>query len=252
MLKNTSRLLPGLLALLLLPTTAMALEKTFSETYPLKDGGVFALENVNGDVEIEAWDRSEVSVDARITARTQEGLDRIEIKVKATADRVAVETDYEDRGGWSRNDGGDVDYTIKVPRSAELREIELVNGSLRLTGVPGRVEASTVNGKLIAGGLSGDLKLESVNGKVEVSFDRIGGNQRIEIEAVNGPIELRVPAGANFDVDASTVHGNISNDFGLEVDHGQYVGHDLKGKVGAGGPRIKLENVNGPIKILKN
>lgn len=253
MLKN-SLLTAVLSAGLLLPSTAFGLEKNFSQTYPLKSGGVFSIDNINGDVVIESWDRAEVSVEATITARSQEGLDRVEIEVKATEERVAVETDYAERkGGWSwSNDGGEVDYTIKVPRNAELRDIDMVNGSLRINGFPGRVAASTVNGKIVASGLSGDVSLESVNGKVEASFDELGGRQRIEIESVNGPIELRVPKGADFEIEASTVHGGIDNDFGLEVEHGQFVGHDLAGKVGNGGARVKLENVNGSIDIKAN
>jgi hypothetical protein len=33
------------------------------------------------------------------------------------------------------------------------------------------------------------------------------------------------------------------------VNHHQFVGHDLRGELGAGGTRIKLENVNGRIEI---
>jgi DUF4097 and DUF4098 domain-containing protein YvlB len=245
--------LAGLLATgLLLPSSVFGLEKTFSQTYPLKSGGVFSIENINGDVTIESWDRGEVSVDATISSRTQQGLDRVEVRVKNNEDRLAIETHYAERGkGWSWNDdGGDVDYVVKVPRNIELRDIELVNGALRITDFPGRVSASTVNGKIAITGLSGDLELESVNGKVEAAFEQLGGNQRVEIESVNGVIELRVPKSADFEVDASTVHGGISNDFGLEVDHGEFVGHDLRGRVGGGGARVKLENVNGAIKIL--
>lgn len=248
MLKR-SALVAGLLAGLFAPA-AFGLEKTFDQSYPLKSGGVFAIDNVNGDVKIEAWDRSEVSVEATITAKTQEGLDRIEIRVAATADRVAVDTHYAE--SRRNNDGGEVDYIIKVPKTAELRDIDLVNGSLTIAGVPGKVEASTVNGKIVATGLGGDVDLESVNGRVEATFEQIGGRQRIDIEAVNGSIDLRVPRNANFDISASTVHGDIENDLGLEVDHGEYVGHDLKGRVGSGGARVELENVNGAIKIRSN
>lgn len=254
MLKNSTRsfAFAGLLATgLLLPSSAFGLERTFSQTYPLKSGGVFSIDNINGDVTIESWDRAEVSVEALTTARSQEGLDRVEIRVKASEDRVSIDTHYDEKRGWSwNNDGGDVDYTVKVPRNAELRDIELVNGALRITGFPGRVSASTVNGKIEISGLSGDLELESVNGKVEASFEQLGGSQRVEIESVNGVIELRVPKSADFEVDASTVHGRISNDFGLEVDHGEFVGHDLRGRVGSGGARVKLDNVNGAIKII--
>jgi len=35
----------------------------------------------------------------------------------------------------------------------------------------------------------------------------------------------------------------------MNVRDGEYVGHDLSGQIGAGGPRIKLSNVNGAIRI---
>ena len=65
------------------------------------------------------------------------------------------------------------------------------------------------------------------------------------------PIVLFVPSGASAQVKASTVHGAITNDFGLAVEDGQYVGHNLSGQIGSGGPRIRLSNVNGPIAIKR-
>ena len=66
----------------------------------------------------------------------------------------------------------------------------------------------------------------------------------------------RAPPGDGFvspdvDIEASTVHGRIRNDFGLEVDRGEYVGRSLRGSVGSGGARIDLSNVNGSIDIRR-
>jgi hypothetical protein len=58
-----------------------------------------------------------------------------------------------------------------------------------------------------------------------------------------------IPSNANASIRAGTVHGGISTDFGLKVKHGEYVGHSLDGQIGTGGPRIKLGNVNGAIRI---
>ncbi|HEX6283415.1 MAG TPA: DUF4097 family beta strand repeat-containing protein, partial [Pyrinomonadaceae bacterium] len=44
---------------------------------------------------------------------------------------------------------------------------------------------------------------------------------------------------------------SISNDFGIQVKHGEYVGHSLDAQIGNGGPRIKLGNVNGAIRISR-
>ena len=51
------------------------------------------------------------------------------------------------------------------------------------------------------------------------------------------------------EVEASTVSGNISNDFGLTAIRHQYVGHSLHGQLGGGGAMVKLSNVNGTIEI---
>ena len=41
-----------------------AADENFHQTYPLAAGGSFALENVNGSVQVEGWSRDEVEVSA--------------------------------------------------------------------------------------------------------------------------------------------------------------------------------------------
>jgi hypothetical protein len=44
------------------------------ETYPFEANGRISLENINGDVDITAWDRDEVKIDVLISAYSQERL----------------------------------------------------------------------------------------------------------------------------------------------------------------------------------
>jgi DUF4097 and DUF4098 domain-containing protein YvlB len=60
---------------------------------------------------------------------------------------------------------------------------------------------------------------------------------------------LTIPSDSNAEIEASTVSGGIENDLGLHVTHHRFVGHDLRGELGNGGPHVKLENVNGRIDI---
>jgi hypothetical protein len=60
---------------------------------------------------------------------------------------------------------------------------------------------------------------------------------------------VTIPSDAKAEIEASTVSGGIDNDFGLHVNHHNFVGHDLRGALGSGGPRIKLSNVNGRIEL---
>jgi DUF4097 and DUF4098 domain-containing protein YvlB len=141
-----------------------------------------------------------------------------------------------------------VEYTITVPRGARLDKIELINGALDIQGVTGEVAASCINGRLTAHGLGGRVELSTINGPLEAIVEQTG-SAPVELSSVNGSVDLTLPSNAQVELEASTVHGGISNDFGLKASSHQWVGHDLRGRLGSGGSRIKLSNVNGPIEI---
>ena len=227
------------------------LTEEFHHTYPLSAGGRVELDNINGDVHITGWDRNEVKVDAVKYADTKEELDDAKIEVDAGSDFVSIHTDYHSHNhyfGRGHGDSASVQYTLMVPRGANLDEIKLVNGPLDIQGVGGEVRASCVNGRLSAQGLKGRTEISSVNGRVEARFDQLP-NSTIEISSVNGALEVVLPSDAKADIEASTVSGGIENDFGLHVNHHQFVGHSLRGDLGGGGTRIELSNVNGRIEI---
>jgi DUF4097 and DUF4098 domain-containing protein YvlB len=114
--------------------------------------------------------------------------------------------------------------------------------------VSGEVSASCINGRLEAHNLAGRARLSTINGHLDARFDQLAGHS-VELSSVNGSVELTIPSDSKAELEASTVSGGIKNDFGLHVNHHQFVGHDLRGELGAGGTRIKLENVNGRIEI---
>lgn len=234
------------------------LTEEFHQSYPLTLTGRVNISNINGDVHISAWDRNEVKIDAVKRAYNRERLSEATFDVTNTADSISIRTKYPERNpnfdgrNWSReNNPASVEYTLTVPRGARIDSVALVNGSLDIEGVHGEVRASLVNGRVKANDLSGEVSLSSVNGAIEVNAAGLAESRSISLNAVNGSIVLSVPSGASAQVKASTVHGQISNDFGLTVEEGQYVGRNLTGQIGSGGPRIKLNNVNGSISIKR-
>lgn len=247
----------GMLCALLYAAEAHAkdygkLTEEFHHTYPLGAGGRVELDNINGAVHITAWDKDEVKVDAVKYANTKERMDEAQIEVENGSSYVSIRTKYRDHNhtwdsdGW--NNPASVEYTLTVPRNARLDEIKLINGPLDVHGVAGEVRASCINGRMTVQGSQGRVKLDSVNSKMEVQFDRLG-NAPVELSSVNGGIELTLPSDAKAEVSASTVSGSIEDDFGLHVNNHHWVGHDLRGELGSGGPRIELSNVNGRIEI---
>jgi DUF4097 and DUF4098 domain-containing protein YvlB len=232
------------------------LTEAFSQTYPLSQAGRVSIANINGDVNINVWDQNSVKVEATKRAYSQQRLSELTIDVQSTADSVQIKTKYPEERNYSGRDREDgwasVEYTLTVPRRARLDGAELVNGSLEINGVQGDVHASLVNGNLKAAGLGGEVKMSTVNGGIEANVASLDGAKGVNLSSVNGSIVLVVPSGASAEVRASTIHGAITNDFGLNVEDGQFVGHSLNGSIGSGGTRMRLTNVNGSIAIKRS
>ena len=233
------------------------LREEFHQTYPLAANGRVSLENINGGVQIKVWDRASVQVDAIKKAWKQNRLAEAQIVVNATEESIRIKTEYPDdeNGGFRYGDRkydnpAIVEYTLTVPRKAVLESVELINGPLDIDGVEGNVKASSINGRVNARGLMGEARLSTVNGSLEAIFSQLNDAKPINLSSVNGNLTVIIPSNANASVRAATVHGDISSAFsGLKVKHGEYVGHNLDGQIGTGGPKIKLGNVNGGIRI---
>lgn len=232
------------------------LTEEFHQTYQLSPQGRIELDNLNGAVHISSWDRNEVKVDAIKRARSKERLDEARIIVDSTASLLSIRTQYpnHDHDFWNddRHDNpASVEYTLTVPRTARLDEIKLVNGGLDVRDLSGEVRASCVNGRIVAQNLQGPAKLNTVNGELEASMGQLSpSSSSLEFSSVNGALRITLPSDAKANLEANTVSGNISDDFGLPITHHQLVGRSLRGELGGGGTPVRLSNVNGEIEIL--
>jgi DUF4097 and DUF4098 domain-containing protein YvlB len=227
----------------------------FHQTYALANGGRVSLKNINGSVKVRAWDSNQVKVDAIKWAYKAERLAEASINVEASDSAISIRTDYAKRNNRWEGDNDNpasVEYTITVPRTARIDQFDLINGDLEIEGVAGSVQASCINGELIARHLSGDIKLSTINGQLRFELDKVNAETPVNLSSVNGSVELTFAGSADADLRASTVHGSIDNEFGLEVKKGKYVGQSLEGAVGRGGTAVNLKNVNGSIRINRS
>src|SRR6266852_6266721 len=102
----------ALLLTIIWAAPGFAISKEFNQSYPLQPGGSLELQNVNGTVDVQGWDRNEVEVHAVKTAKHKEtDLERVSIEVDAKPDAISIATRYP------QNEGVEVavEYTIHVP-----------------------------------------------------------------------------------------------------------------------------------------
>jgi len=231
----------------------------FHLNLPLAADGSFSLDNVNGQVTVTGWDRDEVYVSAVKHAGSQDALDAIKIDHDATDRSISIHTRQpSDKSGsfwiweWLNHRPLTVDYAVQGPKGARLENVESVNGKVHISGVSGDIKASTVNGATEVEDAAASLHLETVNGLVKAEFVRLGIGQQASFNAVNGKIEVTLPANADANVTASTVNGSISSEFpALSVEKEFPFGRTLHGTLGQGGAQVHAETVNGAIRFVQ-
>ena len=216
----------------------------FRQSYALNPNGRIVVQNLYGDVQITAWDRDMVLVQAIKRSTDPRRLEDAQIVVDSSSTMVSIRTQY---AGADAEHPASVDYRIMVPRTANLENVKLINGGLSITGVSGPVKASSVNGSIHAEKLEGQADLSTVNGRLEAGFERVSRANPINLSSVNGPIQLSIPSNSAAVVDAKNLSGGIESEFGRPWRGSD--GHRLKALVNHGGAQIHLHNVNGGISI---
>lgn len=229
-------------------------EREFSETYDFNSNGVIRVENINGNIEIEGWDRNEIRLEYTAVADDQDDLDAVQVEVDASDSRFSVDVDFKQKKSWFgwNSSSGQVEFRLKVPHKAVLKMIESVNGDVSIEEVLGDIKADTVNGKIVIENAGGDVSTDTVNGDIKVVMKSFANNQRIKSESVNGDIVVYLPENQGFRLEAETLNGDLSNDFGIEVDEGEYVGADMEGRYKNGSARLSFDTVNGDIDVKKD
>jgi DUF4097 and DUF4098 domain-containing protein YvlB len=254
---NTKRLIAAsaLFAVTLLLAVPAVVAQTEAEpeitrhAYQMNANGTFSLRNVNGSVTVHAWDQPSVEIVATKKGRSKEQMDMVKIEIVADLKQVSVETSYPRS---EHNLNVSVNYEVKVPRMALLRDIETVNGSVEIDGVAGEIETQTVNGSVKVLNAAGRVSAETVNGSISVELQKADSNSDMKLETVNGSIKLYLTDQVNADVTAETVHGSVNSDYPMNVESSKFIGtKKMNGTLGKGGARIRMETVNGSVNVFR-
>jgi DUF4097 and DUF4098 domain-containing protein YvlB len=88
----------------------------------------------------------------------------------------------------------------------------------------------------------------TTNGEIKVQMASVGGDGLV-LETTNGSIDLKLPKDAKATLSARCVNGGIAvSDLPFERT-GESSRRKLDGAINGGGPAVKLETVNGRIRV---
>jgi hypothetical protein len=167
----------------------------------------------------------------------------------------------------SRDDEGYIvkmDFQVQVPRDIDIKIKTVNEGRVSVRDINGSFVVRNVNGDIQIHNIAGSGTARTVNGPVKVSF-RQNPREASDFETVNGAVELAFARDLSADFKFRTLNGGIYSDFpvtalpmqGMKEEHhgakvifraDRYTG----ARVNSGGPQIKVENLNGDIRILEN
>lgn len=192
--------------------SVLAQPRTTQGTAALDPGGTVVVENHEGRIAVETWDRAEVQYEAVV--RSEEDAEHPEatkVRVDERADRFEIRTVYDesregdDESGWFGGNSQNimpVTYTLTIPRTApieiedhesEIRveggegrtTIDTHDGTVTLTNRHGRAEIGTHDGPITVERHTGPLLIDTHDGRIRLAT--IDG--RTEIETHDGQIE---------------------------------------------------------------
>jgi hypothetical protein len=227
----------------------------------LKPGQTLEIINRNGEIEAS----SASSEGARVEGmRRDDGDDKdLFIEVVESSDGVIICAVYaKDKTPGRCHHGGvrsesstwhghraKLTFDVQVPRGVRFNAMT-TNGGVRCRGLNSVVDAATTNGNIDVS-TSEWASAKTTNGGVNVSMGNAKWTGELELATTNGSVDVRLPASAEFEVNAATTNGGIHTDFPVTV-QGSFSSKELSGKVGSAGRYLKVATTNGGIDLRKS
>ena len=260
-------------------------ESTMSRTLTFAAGGGRTLDvrNINGFIHVDASGDAAVQMSIRkeIRAETREDLAEAQrdVRLEFAEGTARVGATVMDRGGhvcgeeWNdRGPRGDrvryhvrYDFTIRVPRGVALRLCTINGGDVIVNGTEGDFIVENVNGPVEMNRVAGSGRAHTVNGGVKVSFTANPRGQS-SFKTVNGNVDVSFLDGLAADFAMKTMNGGLFTDFDAqplaspvaaagERRNGKFVYRAreyTRVRVGAGGPEIAFETLNGNVRARRS
>jgi hypothetical protein len=233
------------------------------------------VDNLFGSIEVSGGegDGVQMDVDKTVRAETNQAFDRaekevtLEIEQESALLRIAVE--YPSRCGWGCGNFDhdscrvEMNFRLQVPRDSDLTLRTVDGREVRVRDVNGTFSVSNVNGGITMDDITGSASARTVNGPIQAAF-RDSPRRDSQFASVNGGVDLYFPKNLSADFRFTTFSGNVYSDFPMlaaPVDVPDVERHGTKyyfrtnasggGRVGTGGPLLRVENLNGDIRILE-
>jgi DUF4097 and DUF4098 domain-containing protein YvlB len=117
-------------------------------------------------------------------------------------------------------------------------------------GTGDRVTAGSGNGDIRVTTTRGPVSAKTGNGEVWVRMDALGPEAPMDFTSGNGGVTVLLPGTFEGEVEIMTGNGEFQSDFPITT-QGRFSMHRLRGRIGKGGPQLRLRTGNGDIELRR-
>jgi Putative adhesin len=186
----------GCALLFLVPWTFAQAATTIDQHRPANPQGAVEISNVAGSVDVQVWDKAEVSVTGTI------GKDVERVEVTGDDNRTSIRVILPSGHLWGSRSDSEAHLIVHLPANSSL-STSLVSADLKVSGIKGDAKLQTVSGN-VTGDVGGDVRANVVSGDIKLSAMSA---KMIEVKAISGNIVL---TGGNAEAEVTTVSGDAT------------------------------------------
>ena len=196
--------------------------------------GMVKVSVLNGSITVRGYPGKEVLLET----------DQAGLRVEEADNQVIVEPDPD----------GPVDLRISVPARTSLQLKCTKGGNIQVERLEGEIEAEGVNASITLRKITGVVVAHSLQGRVVVQMDKVTPGKPMAFSAMNGDVDVSLPADTRADVSLQTLNGSLHTDFAISeiADSRQKAPRRVAGRINGGGAEITLKTLNGGVRLRKS
>lgn len=281
-------IIPILSGLVLSCTNLKAQDTKFQEKinkeFTVSPSSVLAVYNIDGHIKVEGYDGNKViiEVDKTLSGKTNEILEegkrefKLEFEQKNDSVVVYIAEPWDSRPNqnkdrWNNNHRKieyrhNLNFTIKVPKTMNLRVSTINNGDIVVNDVEGWMKVNNINGKITVKNAKKANEIHTINGDVNINYTTLPPDNA-QYYTLNGKLTVIFPNNLSADCSFKSFNGELFTDFEnveklpskitkIVKENPEGTTHKLsKGstiRIGNGGKNLKFETFNGNIYIKKS
>lgn len=260
-----------------------------SQPQTLEIDNIFGAIHVEGDNGKTVRLTAQKTIRARSEEKLKKAQEEVKLDISIEGNYIGLYVDGPFRKDEGRGHGNfkkqgyivQYNFELKVPYKTDLSLKTVTDGDIIISNINGECELNNVNDIISVDNLEGDFdvhtvnggikmreitgsgKAHTVNGKVTVFFVKNPVSD-CSFRTLNGKLDVIFRPGLSADFKLKTFNGNIYSDFHAtylpltpakgERKNGKYVYKSNRFqaiRIGKGGPKIKMDTLNGNIYINK-